>query len=105
MEPTSETLALLGEARVAAGELPLAERTLQQATQKPPVDRATFLRLADASERLGHIRVARAALVDYYSLFDPRDRKALEAARRIADLCSRLGDVRSAARWAALGKP
>lgn len=104
MEPTSEALALLGEARVVAGELPLAERTLQQATEKPPVDRTTFLRLADTAERLGHTRTARAALVDYYSLLDPRDRRALEAARRIADLSSRLGEPRSAAEWAALGK-
>jgi tetratricopeptide (TPR) repeat protein len=104
MESTSEALALLGEARVIADELPLAERTLLQATQKPPVDRATFLRLADAAERLGHISTARAALLDYHSLLDPHDRKALDAARRIADLSGRLGEPRSAAEWASRGK-
>ena len=104
MEPTGEALALLGEARVDAGELPLAERTLQQATQKPPVDRGTFLRLADAAERLGHTRDARSALVDYYSLLDPRDRKALETARRICRPLQPAWRPRSAADWAARGK-
>jgi tetratricopeptide (TPR) repeat protein len=103
MEPTGEALALLGEARLDADELPVAERTLQQATQKPPVDRTTFLRLADAAERLGHTRDARAALVDYYSLLDPQDRRALETARRIADLSNQLGEPRAAAEWAARG--
>jgi tetratricopeptide (TPR) repeat protein len=100
MEPTSEALALLGEARMTAAELVLAERTLQQAAERLPVERATFLRLADVAELLGHAAVARAALVDYYSLIDPRDRKAQEIARRIADLCARLGDTKPAAAWA-----
>ncbi len=104
MEPTGEALALLGEARVDAGELPIAERTLQLATQKAPVERGTFLRLADAAERLGHTRDARAALVDYYSLLDPHERKALETARRISDLSSQLGEPRSATEWALRGK-
>ena len=103
IEPTGEALALLGDARVDANDLPLAEQTLQQATQKPPVDRTTFLRLADAAERLGHTRDARAALVDYYSLLDPQDRKALETARRIADLSNQLGESRAAAEWGARG--
>jgi tetratricopeptide (TPR) repeat protein len=103
MEPTSEALTLLGEARLAAAELPLAERTLLDAAERLPVQPVTFLRLADAAERLGHTRTARAALVDYYSLLDPRDRKAQEAARRIADLCARLGDPKTAADWASRG--
>ena len=104
MEPTSEALTLLGEARLAAGELTLAERTLAQAAERLPLERGTLLKLADAAERLGHTTTARAALVDYYSLLDPRDRKAQEAARRIADLCARLGDAKAGADWAARGK-
>jgi tetratricopeptide (TPR) repeat protein len=104
MEPTSEALTLLGEARLAASELTLAERTLQQAAERLPVERVAFLRLADAAERLGHAKISRAALVDYYSLLDPRDRKAQETARRIADLCTRLGDAKPAAEWAARGR-
>jgi tetratricopeptide (TPR) repeat protein len=104
MEPTSEALGLLGEARIATGELPLAERTLEEAAERLPADRATFLHLADAAERLGHLGAARAALVDYYSLSGPGDKKALEAARRISDLSTRLGDARAAAEWAARGR-
>jgi tetratricopeptide (TPR) repeat protein len=104
MEPTGEALALLGEAHVDASELRLAEQTLQQATQKPPVDRATFLHLAEAAERLGHTRDARAALLDYYSLLDPQDRKALETARRIADLSNQLGESAAAAAWEERGR-
>ena len=93
MEPTGEALALLGEARVDAGELPLAERTLQQATQKPPVDRGTFLRLADAAERLGHTRDARSALVDYYSLLDPqRPQGARDGAPHLRPLAASLAN-------------
>jgi predicted Zn-dependent protease len=104
MEPTSEALTLLGEARLAASELPLAERTLAQAAERLPVERGTLLRLADAAERLGHTQTARAALVDYYSLLEPHERKAQETARRIADLCGRLGDAKAASEWAARGK-
>ena len=103
MEPSGEALSVLGEAHADANELRLAEQTLQQATQKPPVDRTTFLRLAEAAERLGHTRDARAALVDYYSLLDPRDRKALETARRIADLSNQLGEAGAAAEWRSRG--
>jgi tetratricopeptide (TPR) repeat protein len=101
MEPTSEAIGLLGEARALASDLPLAERTLQQATQKLPADRATFLHLANAAERTGHAAVARAALLDYYALLDPADRRAAETARRIADLSARLGDRRASVIWQA----
>jgi predicted Zn-dependent protease len=101
MEPTSEAIGLLGEARALASDLPLAERTLQQATQKLPADRATFLHLANAAERTGHAAVARAALLDYYALLDPADRRAADTARRIADLSARLGDRRASVIWQA----
>ena len=101
MEPTSATFALLGEARALSGDMPLAERTLQQATQNLPVEPATFLRLANASERTGRPAAARAALLDYYALFEPSDDRATEAARRIADFSARLGDRRAAVMWRA----
>ena len=92
LEPTSTALSLLGDARLASSDLTLAERTLQEATQRLPVERTSFLRLADVAERVGHIRVARTALVDYYSLLDPADRKAADTARRIGELSARLGE-------------
>ena len=99
LEATSEAIALLGDARLLADDVPLAERMLEQAMQRAPVERATFLRLADAAERLGKTRAARAALVDYHSLLHPEDRRAHEAARRIAELSTRLGEPRAATEW------
>jgi tetratricopeptide (TPR) repeat protein len=93
IEPSSTALSLLAEARTSASELSMAERTLQQAAERLPVEKTTFLRLADAAERVGHMRVARTALVDYYSLLDPADRRAPETARRIRELSLRLGEA------------
>ena len=99
MAPTSESLSLLGQARLSAADAGLAERTLREASEQRPADRASFLHLADAAERAGHIEAARRALLDYHSLTDPRDRRGGEIARRIAELSMRLGEPRAAAHW------
>jgi len=99
MEPTSTALGLLGEARLIGSDAALAERTLQQAIEKLPTDRPTFLNLADAAERAGHIAEARTALLDYHSLTSPADRRQTAVARRIADLSVRLHEPATAANW------
>ena len=104
LEPTSTALSLLGDARATASDLTSAERTLQQATERLPAEKTTFLRLAEVAERAGHPAVARTALVDYYSLLDPTDRRAADTARRIGELSLRLGEPRPAAEWAARAK-
>jgi tetratricopeptide (TPR) repeat protein len=99
MEPSSTALGLLGEARLIGSDAALAERTLQQAVERLPADRATFLHLADAAERAGHAAEARAALLDYHSLTSPTDRRQADVARRIADLSIRLNEPATASTW------
>jgi tetratricopeptide (TPR) repeat protein len=99
MEPSGNALGLLGEAHLTGADPALAERTLRQAVEKLPTDRATFLHLADAAERTGHRADARAALLDYHSLSPATDRRLGGVARRIADLSVRLNDLPAAKIW------
>jgi tetratricopeptide (TPR) repeat protein len=96
-DDNSEALALLGRARLRSDELEQAERVLQEATQKLPVDSLAFFYLAEAADRLGHLEVAREALLDYCALDEPPDQRT--AARiwlRIGDLSARLQDMNTA---------
>ena len=65
---SGETLTLYGRAMLMSGDPPVAERTLLQAAGRTPVDPAAFRYLADAAERLGHIAIARDALLRYVAL-------------------------------------
>jgi len=99
IEPTGRALGLLGEAQLMGADPALAETILRQAAEKLPADRTTFLHLAEAAERAGRTDDARRALLDYYSLCPPTDRRRGEIARRIADLSLRLKDVPAAVTW------
>lgn len=100
-DDSSEALMLLGRALLMSGDDELAERMLQQATEKFPVDPLAFYYYAEVSERRGHADAARHALLDYQSLegedFDPRRRSAL--AVRVADLSMQLSDAPAAVTW------
>ncbi len=67
-EESSEVLTLLGRAFLLANEPARAERVLQQASARLPVDPAAFYYLAAAAERSGHRAAARRALADYRAL-------------------------------------
>jgi len=86
---SGEALALYGRAMLLSGDARAAERILLQAAGRPPVDPETFRRLADASQRLGHLAVARDALLRYVALVDERDVDSATAAR-LANLQQRL---------------
>ena len=86
---SSEALALYGRAMLLSGDARAAERLLLQAADRPPVDPATFRHLADASQRLGHLAVARDALLRYVALSDERDVDPATTAR-LANLQQRL---------------
>lgn len=100
-DESSEAFTLFGRALLMASDEPLAERMLQQATEKRPADPGAFYYLADAAERLGHLDVARRALIDYRALrgedLELRRRTALHI--RLADLSMRLNDPGSAVAW------
>ena len=70
---SGETLTLYGRAMLLSGDARLAERTLLEAVGKPPVDVTAFRYLADAAERLGHLPVARDALLRYVALVGESD--------------------------------
>jgi tetratricopeptide (TPR) repeat protein len=87
---SSEALALYGRALYLSGEFGGAERTLQEATQRMPVEPLAFKYLAAASDRLGHLALARDALRRYVALVDPPDTPTLAL---LADTQRRLGDI------------
>jgi Flp pilus assembly protein TadD len=89
---------LYGRALLLDGETDVAERTLQQATASYPVEPGAFPELAQAAEKLGHVEIARQALIDYLDIVgDSVDVPAV--AGRIGVLSLRLDDVEAAVDW------
>lgn len=100
-DDSSEALMLLGRALLMSGEDELAERMLQQATEKFPVDPLAFYYYAEVSERSGHADAARHALLDYQALEgeDLDDRRRATLAMRVADLSMQVADAPAAVTW------
>ena len=67
-DATSETLSLYGRALLLAGETARAERVLQQAVGRAPVDPLAYRYLADAARQLRHADVAADAAARYATL-------------------------------------
>ena len=100
-DDSSEALTLFGRALLLTNDADAAERMLQDATEKKPVDPLAFSYLADAAERLDHPAVARQALLDYEALRgdEPDDRRKIAFAARLGDLSSRMQDMPAAAAY------
>ena len=81
-----------------AGQTDAAEHTLQQATERYPIDPTAFLFYATAAERQNHLENARQALIAYGALV-PDDPEYVPRASRIATLSLRLNDVGTAIEW------
>jgi tetratricopeptide (TPR) repeat protein len=100
-DDSSEALTLFGRALLMTSDEETAERMLQDATQRQPVEPLAFYYLSDAAERLGHYDVARRALLDYEVLrgdqADARRRSAY--AVRLGDLSLRLNEPAAAATY------
>jgi tetratricopeptide (TPR) repeat protein len=98
-ERNSEALTLLGRALLLAGEIPRADRLLQQAVATPPIEPEALRYLADAAERQEHYADARAALLKYEALAAPDGDPARRATRaaRIGDLSMQLNEPEAAA--------
>jgi tetratricopeptide (TPR) repeat protein len=100
-DDSSEALTLFGRALLMAEDEETAERMLQDATQKQPVEPLAFYYLADAADRLGHYAVARRALLDYEVLrgdeADARRRNALTT--RLGDLSLKMNEPAAAATY------
>jgi predicted Zn-dependent protease len=100
-DDSSEALTLLGRALLLARDTALAERMLEEATRREPIEPGAFFYLAEAAERCNHPARARQALVDYQTLTGGEDdrRRGAAMAERIAGLSMRLHDPRTAAEW------
>ena len=98
---SSEALTLFGRALLLTHDTESAERMLQNATARRPVDPLAFAYLSNAAERLGHFDIARQALVNYRALAgdepDPR-RRATETVR-LAELSMKAHDPAAAAEY------
>lgn len=95
---SGEALSLYGRALSLSGDAQRAEQVLLLATSKLPVDTETFVQLAGAAERLGHLEVARLALVRHDTLSEDEHDRDLRAVR-IGDVSMRLNDFAEAVRW------
>jgi tetratricopeptide (TPR) repeat protein len=95
---TSEVLTLYGRALLQDGEPDVAERILQQASTRYPVEPTSLVYYAQAAERQNHLDAARQALMDYTSLAG-EDTDFVARARRIAVISLKLDDVETAADW------
>jgi tetratricopeptide (TPR) repeat protein len=97
-DATSETLTLYGRALLQNGQVDLAERTLQQATERYPVEPTAFVFYATAAEQQSHWDAARQAWLMYGALVgDGGDFQA--RAERIAALSLHLDDTATALEW------
>jgi tetratricopeptide (TPR) repeat protein len=95
---TSDSLTLYGRALLESGRPDVAERALQQATERYPVEPTAFWFYAIAAERQKHPEAARHALIQYDRLTADTAGFPIRAAR-IAALSSQLQDFESAADW------
>ena len=95
---TSETLTLYGRALLQTGRVDTAERTLQQATERYPVEPEAFLLFATAAEQETHFDAARQALIKYGALVGD-DPGFVARAERIAALSLRVNDTATAIEW------
>jgi tetratricopeptide (TPR) repeat protein len=98
-DDSSEALTLFGRALLQTADADTAERILDDATHKQPVDPLAFYYLADAAERQTHYAQARQALLDYAALRgDEADgRKRSAEAARLGDLSMRVDEPAAAA--------
>jgi len=95
---TSEVLTLYGRALLRDNQSEAAERVLEQATQRFPVDLMAFLEYAAVAERRNHLDAARTALSGYTALA-PAEEGLASHATKIASLSTRLGDLEAAVSW------
>ena len=95
---TSRALTLYARALLQDGDAPGAERALQEATTRFPIEPQALLLYASTAEKLGHVEPARTALVQYGAL-TASDGDLVARAAQIATLSLRLNDPRTAVHW------
>jgi tetratricopeptide (TPR) repeat protein len=94
----SQLLTLYGRALLRDNQPEAAERALQQATTRYPVDPAALLDYAEVAERQDHIDAARIALIQYGALVAEDDAFPARALR-IGILSLGANDPRASVAW------
>jgi predicted Zn-dependent protease len=89
---------LYGRALLMTDQPEAAERVLQQATARYPVDPEAFLAYAEAAERQNHLAAARTALITYGTLMGI-DAAFVTRATSIGELSLRLDEPAAAVVW------
>jgi Flp pilus assembly protein TadD len=92
---TSDILALYGRALLEDGDVDGAERILQEAVTRYPVDESAFLEYATLAEKQNQFEAARRALVSYEAIAP----ETADVASRIGSLSLRLNDAPTAVKW------
>jgi tetratricopeptide (TPR) repeat protein len=95
---TSEVKTWYGHALLKDGQPEAAERVLQQATERFPVDPASFVEYAAVAEQQSHLVAARDALVTYSGLVTG-DESFPARASKIGQLSLRVNDLGAAVTW------
>lgn len=95
---TSDVMTLYGRALLKANQPEVAERVLQQATDRYPVDPEAFLAYAEVAERQNHLAAARTALIGYGALVGI-DEAFIARAAKIGELSLQLDEPAAAAVW------
>jgi len=95
---TSEILMLSGRAALEEGDVKTAERRLQGAIARFPIEPGALLLFATVAERQNHFDDARRALLDYEALVVD-DADFVGHATKIAALSARVADQATAAEW------
>jgi Flp pilus assembly protein TadD len=95
---TSDILTLYGKTLLAEGDVAGAERSLQEASTRYPIDPEGLLLYATAAERQNHLLAAREALIGYGALV-ASESDYVSRVGRIAALSLRLHEPDVAAAW------
>jgi tetratricopeptide (TPR) repeat protein len=95
---TSEVMTLYGRALLRANRPEDAERVLQQAIRRYPVEPSAFLHYAGVAEGRGHLEAARQALIEYGSVVSEEADYAGRA-MTIGRLSLKVNDAASARTW------
>lgn len=95
---TSQALTLYARALIQDGDAGQAERALEQATTRFPIDPSALMLYADIAEKSGHSDAARHALVEYAALA-PGAADLAGLASRIAALSIRVNDPATSVQW------
>jgi tetratricopeptide (TPR) repeat protein len=97
-DATSDILTLYGRALLLDEQFDAAERALQQASTRYPLEPESLVLYATVAEQQGHLDAGRQALIDYAGLVAD-DADALAHATRIAGLSLQLNDSSTAVLW------